>query len=77
MMRLRALGFPGEMCCLPSPYRIPRRVAGMAFNFSRVEIAPRAVVEVASELTRQQDGARGRADAAAFLFGIGRYAPAT
>lgn len=75
MMRLRALGFSGDMCCLPSPYRIPRRVAGMAFNFSKVEVAPRAATRTIYEPARQQDG--GRHEAAAFLFGMGNYSPAT
>ena len=39
MIRPRALEPSGELCCLPSPYRIPRCVAGMAFNFSKVEIS--------------------------------------
>ena len=28
-----------DHCCLPSPHRIPRGVAGMAFNFSKIEIS--------------------------------------
>jgi hypothetical protein len=27
------------LCCLPSPYRIPQGVAGMAFNFSKIELS--------------------------------------
>ena len=39
MMRYRTLGTPRESCCcLPTPYRIPKAVAGMAFNFSLVEV---------------------------------------
>ena len=42
MMRYRTLGTPRESCCcLPTPYRIPKAVAGMAFNFSLVEVAPK------------------------------------
>jgi hypothetical protein len=37
--RLRALESTRDLCCLPSPYRIPQSVAGMAFNFSKVEIS--------------------------------------
>lgn len=28
-----------DHCCLPSPRRIPQGVAGMAFNFSKIEIS--------------------------------------
>lgn len=41
MIRLRALGSSVDRCSLPSPRRIPRSVAGMAFNFSRIKL-PRA-----------------------------------
>jgi hypothetical protein len=27
-----------DLCSLPSPHRIPHSVAGMAFNFSKVEL---------------------------------------
>lgn len=77
MMRLRALGFSGDKCCLPSPYRIPKRVAGMAFNFSQVELAPRAAVRTATEPARPQDAGSGRSETATFLFGMGQYSPAT
>jgi hypothetical protein len=30
---------PMDLCCLPSPHRIPQGVAGMAFNFSKIEIS--------------------------------------
>lgn len=76
MMRLRALGFSGDKCCLPSPYRTPKRVAGMAFNFSQVEVAPHAAARPALEPALQQDQASGRGEAPAFLFGIGLYSPA-
>jgi hypothetical protein len=43
MMRYRTLGMPREACCcLPTPYRIPKSVAGMAFNFSLVEVVPKS-----------------------------------
>lgn len=43
MMRYRTLGMPRESCCcLPTPYRIPKSVAGMAFNFSLVEVAQKS-----------------------------------
>jgi hypothetical protein len=30
---------PMDLCCLPSPHRIPQGVAGMAFNFSKIELS--------------------------------------
>lgn len=40
MTRYRALGTPRELCCcLPTPFRIPKPVAGLAFNFSLVEVS--------------------------------------
>lgn len=41
MIRFRALGSSVDRCSLPSPRLIPRSVAGMAFNFSRIKL-PRA-----------------------------------
>jgi len=38
----RALEPSMDLCSLPSPYRILQSVAGMAFNFSKMEIVPRA-----------------------------------
>jgi len=34
----RALEPSMDLCSLPSPHRIPQCVAGMAFNFSKIEI---------------------------------------
>jgi hypothetical protein len=42
MIRARALETSSDLCCLPSPHRIPQCVAGMAFNFSKVEISHHA-----------------------------------
>jgi len=39
MIQARALEPTPDLCCLPSPYRIPQGVAGMAFNFSKIEIS--------------------------------------
>ena len=39
MIRFRALEPAGDLCCLPSPRRIMQGVAGMAFNFSQVELS--------------------------------------
>jgi hypothetical protein len=35
----RALEPSPELCCLPTPHRISHYVAGMAFNFSKIEIS--------------------------------------
>ncbi len=39
MIQARALEPSPDLCCLPSPHRIPQSVAGMAFNFSKIEIS--------------------------------------
>jgi hypothetical protein len=39
MIRFRAVGSYVDLCSLPSPHRIPCSVAGMAFNFSKIELA--------------------------------------
>jgi hypothetical protein len=39
MIQARALDPTPDLCCLPSPHRIPQGVAGMAFNFSKIEIS--------------------------------------
>jgi hypothetical protein len=41
MFQARALEPSPDLCCLPSPHRIPKSVAGMAFNFSKIEISHR------------------------------------
>jgi hypothetical protein len=45
MIRARALETSSDLCCLPSPHRIPQCVAGMAFNFSKVEISHHATTQ--------------------------------
>ena len=42
MIRFRTVESHVDLCSLPSPRRIPRSLAGMAFNFSKIEIAPPA-----------------------------------
>ncbi len=42
MIQARALEPSPDLCCLPSPHRIPQGVAGMAFNFSKIEISSRS-----------------------------------
>jgi hypothetical protein len=39
MIQARALEPTPDLCCLPSPHRIPQGVAGMAFNFSKIEMS--------------------------------------
>jgi hypothetical protein len=39
MIQPHALVPTPDLCCLPSPHRIPQGVAGMAFNFSKIEIS--------------------------------------
>jgi hypothetical protein len=78
MSRLRSLESLGDFCSLPSPRRIPQGVAGMAFNFSQVEVEP-AVEPVAAtpcESTRNATGSSRNSSLAA-RFGIPRYSPAT
>jgi hypothetical protein len=41
MIQARALEPTPDLCCLPTPHRIPRGVAGMAFNFSKIEVSYR------------------------------------
>jgi hypothetical protein len=42
MIRFQVVGSQEDMCSLPSPRRIPRSLAGMAFNFSKIELTPPA-----------------------------------
>ncbi len=54
MIRARALETSSDLCCLPSPHRIPQCVAGMAFNFSKVELSHHATQRPASRPPRSQ-----------------------
>ena len=73
MMRYRTLGTPRESCCcLPTPYRIPQPVAGLAFNFSLIEL-PEARQKVA---TPPQPEAAAT-ERSLFSFGMQRYSAAT
>jgi len=42
MILPRVLAPSVEPCCLPTPHRISHYVAGMAFNFSKIEMAHQA-----------------------------------
>jgi hypothetical protein len=39
MIRFRTVESYRDLCSLPSPHRIPLSLAGMAFNFSKIELA--------------------------------------
>ena len=39
MIHPRPLEPSAELCCLPTPHRISHYVAGMAFNFSKIEMS--------------------------------------
>jgi hypothetical protein len=54
MIRARALETSSDLCCLPSPHRINQCVAGMAFNFSKVELSHHATQRPASRPLRSQ-----------------------
>lgn len=53
MIHSRALQPAPDLCCLPSPYRVLQGVAGMAFNFSKIELshhpAPRKTAQEKSQ----------------------------
>jgi hypothetical protein len=49
MIQARALEPSPDLCCLPSPYRIQQHVAGMAFNFSKIEISHHPVQRKATQ----------------------------
>ena len=79
MIRSRVLDSPGDLCCLPSPHRIPQSVAGMAFNFSKVEFShhaaqPNAPVQAA---TQRGPAIPTRVKTRRSCFGIQQYSPAT
>ncbi len=55
MIQARVLEPTPDLCCLPSPHRIPQGVAGMAFNFSKIEIShytPQRKVPLQAKLQR-------------------------
>lgn len=75
MMRYRTLGTPRESCCcLPTPYRIPKAVAGLAFNFSIIElpeVRQRPVFAVRSSQSGTEPSERPQ-----FSFGMRQYSTA-
>lgn len=52
----RALEPSMDLCSLPSPHRIPRSVAGMAFNFSKIELSRPAAQHNAAKSAESQAG---------------------
>ena len=78
MIRYRALGFSRECCCLPKPYRIPQRVAGMAFNFSKIEMTERTQRKpAASAEPGREQGSNERNGTTRFSFDMKSLFPAT
>jgi hypothetical protein len=80
MIQSRSLEPIGDLCCLPSPYRVPHSVAGMAFNFSKVELAHHGSQRNAPMQAEKTQ--RGPADSTLVktrrsCFGIPQYSPAT
>ncbi|HWB32148.1 MAG TPA: hypothetical protein VG714_03145 [Acidobacteriaceae bacterium] len=59
MIQPRALQPTPDLCCLPSPYRILQGVAGMAFNFSRIELSHRVVPRKAAASQDRTQPPRG------------------
>src|SRR5438067_936117 len=69
MIQPRALEPSPELCCLPTPHRISYHVAGMAFNFSKLEMSDCVVhgaggfrVERKGELLVPIEGVAGMRD---------------
>jgi hypothetical protein len=74
----RALEPSVDLCSLPSPRRIPRSVAGMAFNFSKIELSHPAVqLNPATPAQTQADlAASARVETRRSCFGIPECSPA-
>jgi hypothetical protein len=79
MIRTRALEPSGDLCCLPSPHRIPKSVAGMAFNFSKVQLSDHAAKSTTPVQAATQRGPANptRVKTRRSCFGIPQYSPAT
>ncbi len=54
MILARALEPTPDLCCLPSPHKVPHGVAGMAFNFSKIEVAHHPSLRKASRPAKPQ-----------------------
>jgi hypothetical protein len=79
MIKSRPLASPGDLCCLPSPHRIAHSVAGMAFNFSKVELVPHAKKRKAPAKADKprEASAPGRGQEPISCFALPQYSPAT
>ena len=79
MIRSRPLASPGDLCCLPSPHRISQSVAGMAFNFSKVDLMPHAAKRKPPVKAAKPRGSAdsGRNQEPMSCFGLPQYSPAT
>ena len=79
MSRLRSLESLGDFCSLPSPHRIPQGVAGMAFNFSEVEVEPAVELPLATAQVGAPRSAANplRNSSLAARFGFAQFSPAT
>ncbi len=79
MIHSRALESSGDPCCLPAPHRILKSVAGMAFNFSEIEVSNhghRSKTPVQAE-TQRGPAFPTRVKTRRSCFGIPQYSPAT
>ncbi len=53
-MQARALEPTPDLCCLPTPHRISFYVAGMAFNFSKIEISHHVQRKAPTQASQQR-----------------------
>jgi hypothetical protein len=77
MIRSRSLASPGDLCCLPSPHRVPQSVAGMAFNFSKVALVQRAPKRKTQAQKPREATASTHIPGPGSCFGLPQYSPAT
>jgi hypothetical protein len=57
MTQTRVLALSPDLCCLPTPHRISHPVAGMAFNFSKIEISHYPLLRKAPQAQSEQEAA--------------------
>lgn len=53
MIQARALEPIPDLCCLPTPHRVQQYVAGMAFNFSKIELSHHRIGLSQNEIERK------------------------
>jgi hypothetical protein len=75
----RALEPSMDLCSLPSPHRIPQCVAGMAFNFSKIDLSQCATQRNAArpEESQADPAASARSEARRSCFEIPECSPAS